>query len=91
MRTKPDPSTKKPQRNIIIRHKQASVASGLQVTVKLTEVNEVRSFLGAVEMAKDKVEDGDISKGTAYERIIRAYGQLLERITFGQNDESESL
>jgi hypothetical protein len=52
----------------------------LTAVVKVTEIDEVKIFLGAIEWAKDKVEDGDISKGNAYNRIIKAYDEMQKKL-----------
>ena len=52
----------------------------LPVVVKVTEIEPVKKLIEEIVNAMDKVEDGDISKETAYMRIERAFGEMKQKI-----------
>lgn len=52
----------------------------LPVVVKVTEIEPVKKFMDEIKRSKDKVEDGDISKETAYSLIMKALDIMLQEI-----------
>lgn len=52
----------------------------LPVVVKVTEIEAVKKLIEEIVNAIDKVEDGDISKETAYMRIARSFDEMKQSI-----------
>lgn len=87
---KNEPKTEKPANRPPSQFKK-SQAVGLQVVIKLTEIEPVKKFIGEIEWARDKVEECDVSKETAYMMIIRAYDVMKDEVReqAGESDDRE--
>jgi hypothetical protein len=85
---KQDPKTKKPENRPPSQFKKNQVVR-TRVVVKITDQEPFKKFIEAVAYSINKVEDGDISKETAYNRIVRAVDEMREKIKEQSDGSSE--
>lgn len=76
---KQDPTTPKPANRPPSQFNKPQIGS-IQVVVKVTEIEAVKKLIEEIVNAIEKVEDGDISKETAYMRITRAFDKMKQKI-----------